>query len=588
MPSSRLASFLAVLTLSALFVAGCADRPNRILTTEEAPLGPSSLKVGEDRLGQYLRTTVNETGSYTICHPDCEERDYENRRFVERWISRGGGVDAFLNPVEVFRYKHRYTDLDADEEHGAPISTGTQGYDVKTRRLVYIDQVYSYKETNFECSIIGSGCNRVETPVTVDQRVFPRSIESEQWGSLAGQVLTLHKTLTFNRTVRSEEGGVEYVYEFYRNYTALREAEHRGERVFAIKIESSVRQVKPPPEPRPAPSSREPVLTGGGDARPPPPRPIEYTYVGSKSPMPVKIVRNYPQWSQERRHYVWDNLSIETEVVEVGGDVVRYAGEPLVPYPRLPGAGTVTAGAFAKDATSSLGFPLSAAWAELLNNPRDTSFKAFLDKNPKAFPLRATFFPDASKNAYTWLLSMTTPGNSPEYRTFEARLDYFAPQRSLPVYQSGQNTRYTFSGGPGAGEKALETPLVTFDDALKMYQRAKPGAPEPAASLALNGYGNFPMWATLTLGGTEVRGSSPTSLFGSRWEANGTVEINLRDGGLAGLNTSRFSGIASWPRVMGGPFGAPNAPDPGLEALLPPAYRTLPPGWRAEGVNQND
>lgn len=570
--------FAPALALAIAFVAvalaGCQGKPATTLSTEEAPDGPDSLRVGPTSVGEQARMEVNATGhrwGYNCDESGCDSflTAFKDHNIIERNIELfTAGEDAFLRDAPLVLYTIHKRDLDPEEFESSTTDL-VLAYEMASERLVYEERHSESQSSYTTCDIFG--CNTVDDPTPFSTREYPRDEDDPaRWGSLEGRVLHIGQDISFRREVTAYDGDVYY---FYLNYSVLREDTLNGERTFVLKPYFGFED--PTPEPQPTPST--PPMTEEPTPSPtkkkdPPPTPIHLLWYSSRSPLPVQEVENWP-FEYEGRYY-WQNTTSQLVVYEPGSTAVPWgSGNPLPALARRDGTTVGPASTFLATASEGLTYPLAAAWAAIQNDATLTDYQSFVEANPDAVPMHATYYPDLPHNAYTW--SITVGEDWQTNMIVESRLQFVGP---TPITQNREGgDSFGFFGEAPSDEVLEGTQVVSLADALDVYETLR-GDEEPIVTVDLSiwweGQDFEPKIAFFPV--PEDQGGLPTR-FDQFYDATDSVDVLMTDGGLWGFNTTWGFGMNEWPWISDLlPFRAANGPSPPQSVTYGPSLVGLP------------
>lgn len=541
-------------------LAGCAEGPGGPASAADAPLGPTSLRVGSSTIGEYLRLSSNVTGHtkrFAFEGGDFKEtvEAYTDHRYFERSILGNATVrDAFLRPTASVMIETRATDLDPSDAALASFNA-TTARELATRRLVFTEH------PNVHVMCFGGECQ-----TTVERtRLYPRVADADEdpdWGSLEGRVLTLGRTLSFNRTFTffTGPGQVSNV-THWLNFTPLRETQLDGERVFVVQpsskfVQSGASSAKPMPTPSASRSAK------------PPPKSSHLLWVGARAPVPLKEELRLP--FEHEGVWYWQNTTRHLDVFQPGSAAVPWgSGEAQPLVTRRPEAAVVVGKDFFSAKTAGLVHTLAKAWDAVQADPTLTNYQAHKLQHPGAAPFAGTYYPDAGNRAYTWRFWVDDGTN--QIATVESRFQGVASNDVGVVQNRQPNSRVSCRCNQPTPDQLADAELVAVEDALKAgrtvwYTPGEPGAQYMLGMSANDGK----LSGSLSLFNTRKQTFAPGPLAAlstvSLWRNTDSVSVSLRDGGILALNGTFALGVHEWPWLVsaGSPIVDVAEPDHGI------------------------
>jgi hypothetical protein len=552
------AALIIALGFLAVGFAGCAQDDDISAQDTGAPLSPRQLRVGQALLGEYMRMAINATGHHVTYHYDgrnSEEKvePLNDHDYIERRIESTMGRDRYWAEFPAIQYQQRLTDLDPDDGQTAVYNQQTT-YRQSDRHRQYDDIQTAYTFSSTNCG--ANGCQTERSTEEVDYRFYHHTGMPVDALNLAGRVLTLGRTTTVNYTFTDERG---LIHAQWANYTAKREVELHGERTFLVEAKYDYKILNLPREKgedAQAPSAPSGgILPTGRDSKLP--KPVSEIYYSARLSNPVKQVYKMP-FEHEGRLY-WTNITYEVEAYEPGAGAIPWgnearqnvskAGQSSIPFAELQSNLNM----------KGLTYPFAQAWKNMRADPTLVEFNRVASK-PGAVPIVATYFPDASRFAYTW--TMQAVDDNGQGAQVSARLQQVGPSSGVFVPQEKEfNLR---RGGIRAltAESVGQRTFAKGDDVFATFRTVRPGSWEPAVLVNLFSY------AEAEFTNANVVFANPSSvrpLFaggriigGELLRARDTVSVSAFDGGLENINVTWMTVSNEWPFMP--PFGVPVPP----------------------------
>lgn len=563
---------LAILS-TATVLSGClGGGDDEILSVEEAPEGPDSLRVGSSGVHEYLRLVTNYTG-YGFDY-DREKRDVfvtplDETIYLERRVgSVHDDFDAFLRVRPVVEYQYTITDLKPAEGQ-SPIDGYRYALDVGTRKVAWVGTNHNISVQELDCwfSTPLTPCAPTYQNFTLDGKVFPRLENEATWGSLEGVVLKLGRNVTFNRTLTY--GELEYTQ--YLNYTPMREEIIDGVRAFAVHPESTFVRVRPAPQAAPASPSESPEETS---TEKPLPKPTHWEWYTADRSVPIREVRTV--WFKFQGERYFTNTLTELVAYNPPTAAIPWGEDPPEAVDRMPGATFHSGDKLISEAKGGrLSYPLADAWDAVKSDLTLLNFQDYLDSHRSAWPYYASYSPDPDNRAYTWRFLVGDENSNPYFVNTRRNLAP-APLGGL-VWVTQNEDDGTFNVPYRAAANVAARQFASLNSVVDVYARMRSDAPEPVLRYSFIEVPRFnytpPPTATVygKLVDPNEDPTNPNNLFSTRWWSKDPIAVLLTDGGLSSENVSFHRGYDDWPWV---PLPNPGPPLMG-PAAVPPAFEAL-------------
>jgi hypothetical protein len=427
---------------------------------------------------------------------------------------------------------------------------GAQTYERASGLTVHYDYTGAVGHSSSTCDPTGS-CSKKQSMWTYLARSFPHDQVPQGWSDLAGRTLQVGQNYTFDHVFDSDFG---FVYRVWTNYTVLREEKLNGERAFVVSPSYGFQMLKEPdfgvPSQRASSKSSEEPLV-------PLPPPVNLLWYAERSPVAVKEVHD---WAFRYENKVqWSNSSETLTSFQAGAAAIAWGtGTRLPTIAARDGVPFVGVQAFVSTPSPRQQYSLAEAWKQIQMEPRATKFQAFRAGHPDALPLTAAYLPDPTRATFTWGMQLgdwkALEGGA------ESRRQFVAPS-PVPGVDQGRDRTWPVMGSfvtppTKAEQDALR--LAPIASVLSIYQQSGGKATEPGlvVSTGHSFFRNANVTSIAQVGTTEPMariGAAPRSF--EFMALNGTVSVDLQDGGLRGLNGFTFLGLNEWPWSPVSPFG---------------------------------